>query len=313
MAKRKTGTREWSAYSQNLNRILHKGAPSGDRLMRVESKAGGIGGTKLAKCSSWGGCVHDCRYCYARAALAGPGMFGRGHKIDWTDWADPRRHVLDVHEAVKPRRHRDGVTMFPTAHDIWPALAGSAAELGHAYEQAGSPLLVVTKPHIEVVADLTHSWASANHRGLIAFRFTITTLDPDLMAYWEPCAPALAERLDAARLAVGRGFKVSFSVEPLLDVETTPRLVALLHEVSPQGEIWVGAMRKASERVKVACEADSDALSAIQADQTNGHLEDMVMKLAAAPPSLRRRVRWKDSIQQVMCFDDPRAVPGGHE
>ena len=289
MAKQKpSGTREWSQFSQNCHRILHKNTPAGS--------------SDDLKLTSFGGCLHDCRYCYGRAALV------RRGKIRPEQWADPTRHTLDLYEVLKRRPHRTGVTMFPTMHDIWPALAGSAAELGHTFEHAGSPLLVVSKPHIEVIEQLTHAWNTPRHRALIAFRFTITTCDGELASFWEPGAPKIAERLEAARLAVAKGFRVSFSVEPMLDVETTPRLLELLHDISPQGELWVGTMRRPRQRVKIDCEQTSAALDDIVADQTPRRVAAMVERVAAMR-GVAPRVRWKDSVQEIMGFHTPAEMP----
>ena len=276
MPKRKSGTREWSTRSQNIHKIKHRHS---DR-------------------ATSGGCPHNCRYCYARAMMVRRGW------ITPEDWADPRRWELDMAECERSRRHCNGVTMFPTQHDIWPPLASGAAELGNEYVRNGSMLLVVSKPHVEVIEQLTHAWNTPQHRGLIQFRFTITTLDTDLASFWEPGAPRIAERLEAARLAHDAGFRTSFSIEPMLDVTTTPRLLELLHGISPGGELWVGLMRRANQRVIVDDDATSAALATVLHDQTFTNVQRMAGRIEAMP-DVRGAVRWKDSIQEMMGYDEP--------
>jgi len=81
MAKKKTGTREWSSHSQNTGQI---------------------------------GCQCDCRYCYARE------MAFRYKRIPaWDTWRHPVFSRPAFEAAMKKTsRKYGGVVMFPTAHNI---------------------------------------------------------------------------------------------------------------------------------------------------------------------------------------------------
>ena len=68
---------------------------------------------------------------------------------------------------------------------------------------AGNEVLIVTKPHLECVERLCRELAAYKEK--IVFRFTIGAMDDELLAFWEPGAPAFAERLAALKHAHAAG------------------------------------------------------------------------------------------------------------
>ncbi|KKK65407.1 hypothetical protein LCGC14_2974430, partial [marine sediment metagenome] len=74
-------------------------------------------------------------------------------------------------------------------------------------------------------------------RDLIQFRFTITSIDNNLLSFWEPNAPLFEERLESLIHSFEKGYKTSISVEPFLDLD--PFL--LIDELAPfvTESIWI--------------------------------------------------------------------------
>ena len=84
--------------------------------------------------------------------------------------------------------------VFPTSHDITPSFLPEALVTIENL-LAKNKVLVVTKAHLSVVRKLCER--SADRKTDLVLRFTIGSLDPDLCAFWEPSAPAPAERVEA--------------------------------------------------------------------------------------------------------------------
>ncbi len=78
------------------------------------------------------------------------------------------------------------------------------------------------------------------YRKQIQFRFTITSIDNDLLNFWEPGAPNFEERFKSLQFAYTMAFKTSVSIEPFLDYN--PQL--LINKISPfvTETIWLGPM-----------------------------------------------------------------------
>lgn len=87
------------------------------------------------------GCSHDCRYCYARTSAS---RF-KTHPGDWT------AEVVRPQAATKQFGKRSGTVMFPTQHDITPGNMEHTLPVQGRLLKAGNTVLVVMKPHPEVV------------------------------------------------------------------------------------------------------------------------------------------------------------------
>ena len=172
------------------------------------------------------GCPNDCRYCYARR------MAMRFHREDADTWA-----IMHPNLKKKPKLHK-GRVMFPTSHDLpfkhldwWFPYLERLLELGN-------DVLIVTKPEFSSVAFMCDHLGQ--YKDKMEFRFTIGTMSDQIREYWEPGAPEINERLDAAELAGVCGFRTSVSMEPLLMMDPVPFIRDLKQVV--HGEIWIGCM-----------------------------------------------------------------------
>ena len=231
------------------------------------------------------GCSHDCRYCYARYSAV-----DRFHHVKRGDWTKER-----VREEAVSRNwgYRHGVVMFPSAHDITPNTLEPCMAVLRKLIAAGNSVLVVTKPHLEVVRAICVEFAKNVNRP--TFRFTIGSCNEKKLAYWEPGAPTFRERLKALKYAFNAGFKTSISTEPLLDPEDPyPLFKKLIPYVN--GEFWVGKMRKHETRVDLETDEDREMLAKIIEFQTDEHIMKGIVGALGGHP----QIRWKDSIKEVI-------------
>eukprot|EP00727_Mastigamoeba_balamuthi_P011051 m51a1_g6569 hypothetical protein (305) ;mRNA; r:179135-180359 len=242
------------------------------------------------------GCEHNCRYCYARHFAV-----TRFSQLTADRWPHPKVRWAEV----RKKRGRVGRTVFfPSSHDITPSVLGPCRELLLNVLRGGNRVLVVSKPHLACVRDLCA--ALAPYRPRVAFLFTITALDDALLAYWEPGAPGLAERLACLRLACERGYATSVNVEPMLQ----PRRARELYEAVDRwvtGHVRFGMMNMASERVAGAAgpggedEEERARLGEVLAGQTPEALARVRDQLSGLP-----KVRWTESTARELARYDRR-------
>lgn len=226
------------------------------------------------------GCAHNCKYCVQRRCGVRHG-----------DVPSPKAWSNERLKDVMPKvRFFPGGVMFPSAHDITPPLlAGSIAALKELLG-AQNDVLIVSKPHMGCIRQICA--ALKGHESKILFRFTISTLDRKLAAFWEPGAPAPSERLMCLKYAKREGFRTSVSMEPMLSgpeetVRTFHRLLPWVSET-----IWIGKMNLKAvfgdDFVRVAYKY-------VRALQSDDNILKLVSQLGDDP-----RVRWKDSIRAVI-------------
>jgi len=179
------------------------------------------------------GCANDCLYCYAR--IGAVCRFKARSGKTWDMWKDM---ILREEVVNHGYMHSAKMTMFPTTHDIVPAdkTYPSCLLLIEKNLQVGNRMLITSKPAFAAIDDITTKFK--NYIDLIKFRFTITTMNADLMSRYELHAPSLSERIKCAEMAHERGFNVTFSIEPALD--NPARLIERLSELT--NEIWLGIM-----------------------------------------------------------------------
>jgi len=235
------------------------------------------------------GCGHGCRYCYARAMAV---RYGRCTADDWTTerirWSQVRRRRW-------PRY--SGRVMFPTTHDIRPENADANLTVIDGLLSSGNDLLIVSKPHLQVIETICSRFALFAPQ--VMFRFTVGTLDEDLAGFWEPNAPAPAERLAALEHAHRCGIATSVSAEPLLDVHHVTDLVEAVAPFTTHS-VWIGKMNEARARTDGQVDPDDPHLAAIEAGQT-----DEAVRAVAAAVGDHPLVRFKDSYKRTLGLERP--------
>jgi len=228
------------------------------------------------------GCSHNCIYCYARGYAVG----FRGLKRD--TWAEERL------KTTMPRVCKfNGLVMVPSSHDITPYYLAAVEKQLKALLEKGNQILVVSKPHRDCIVRLCGTLA--RYKEQILFRFTIGSLSRKLTCLWEPGAPSPAERVACLKYAYHRGFETSVSMEPLLAgvedaVITFGKLIPFVTET-----VWLGKMNHVN-RWGHATPEITTACHYIRQLQSDAAIFQLVQRLGSHP-----KVRWKDSIQAVIC------------
>jgi len=244
-------------------------------------------------------CPHDCKYCYMKPFR---------ERV----WKVKPQAVTDVENAAAlltaqadkkwstvrtdERRH---VIMFPTSHDIIPQIVPAYIEQAKRMLDAGHALLVVSKPHMEVMKQLADAF-EGQYKDRVVFRFTISSVDPWVLAFWEPGAPPLEERLAALKMLHERGFVTSVSIEPYL---SDPRAIVAAVEPYVSETIWIGMMSGFSEAKKGAELRQQEAnwlSSGIKAKPMAELLSIDYVKSFVHDLSSNPKVYWKTSVMKLL-------------
>ena len=225
------------------------------------------------------GCYNDCRYCYAKMMAK---RFGRRTEKTWKNMKINSRAI------GKARRKLKGRVMFPSSHDIpdMPQIKEACFTVLTELLESGNEVLVTTKPRFSVVQDMDNLFC--RHRRLLQFRFTITSMDDRLLAFWEPNAPLFRERMSSLRFAFAKGYRTSVSIEPFLDYD--PSLLVKTVEPYSTESIWVGKMNYIQRRN--VTKEESPFYEEIRRNYELDHLREISEKLRHLP-----KVRFKDSIR----------------
>jgi DNA repair photolyase len=234
------------------------------------------------------GCPHDCRYCFARY-----NAIDRYKNLPEGSWTDEK---IQTKMLNKKFGLRDGVTMFPTTHDITPTNLDACLTVLKNVLSPGNSVLVVSKPHIDCIKSLCDSLGE--YKEQILFRFTIGASDNDILSYWEPGAPNYEERLSSLKYAFDNGFRTSVSMEPVLDWKN---IVSVFKEMAPfvTDSIWVGAMNFIEQRVKI--ENDEDRIRAVEIKR-HQHIEtyqEVYSELKDHP-----LIKWKESLKEALGLEE---------
>jgi len=253
-----------------------------------------VSGTKewsVASVNCCDGCEHDCRYCYARWNAC-----HRFHRFPASQWPEMRIRSRDVR---RRRRRESGRVMFPSTHDITPAVLDSCCAVIEHVLSAGNDLLIVSKPHATCMARILSEFG--RQRSRLVFRFSIGSPDDGVLSYWEPGAPSLAERVDCLEMASHAGVPVGVSCEPLLSPRRAVELYRLLEPLVTD-TIWIGKLN--GIRSRCVAGTDPSEIARIERGQTRQSVEAVYRELSGA-----RKIRWKESYKSVLGLDQA-AKPG---
>jgi DNA repair photolyase len=160
--------------------------------------------------------------------------FGRCTEETWQE--------MEINYNVLRRKFRkyNGRVMFPSSHDIIdkPEIKEACFIVIKKLLEAGNNLLITTKPKLSITKDIIELFCSFKEQ--LQFRFTITSLDNQLLSFWEPNAPTYEERFESLKCAYENEFKTSVSIEPFLDYAPQTLVSALSSYITES--IWLGPM-----------------------------------------------------------------------
>ena len=254
------------------------------------------------------GCTHGCRYCFAKTNAI---RFG---KVTPESWADEK-------PMPSTRFHkRNGTVMFPTSHDITNGNLGECLTALSQLLRVGNTVLVVSKPHPDVIEKLCSGLeTSANYfqqdwKTKVLFRFTMGSMDPATLAFWEPNAPTFAERLYSLMWTFKEGWQTSVSMEPMLDLDQAD-VLRTVRTVAPYvtDAVWLGKANKLGQRCSMNAggQLDSHTSAMVFALDSAWQVEPVIhlYHTVCSDPILSTKVKWKDSIKQIVGIEAP-SEPG---
>jgi len=175
------------------------------------------------------GCSNNCRYCYAKKMAI---RFNRKTEDTW------KIMIPNYCKIDKNYKRRSGRIMFPTSHDITIESLDNCLKVLNKLFEAKNNVLITTKPRFKCISELCENFEKFIN--LIQFRFTITSINDDILEFWEPNAPKFEERYKSLKLAFYKGFKTSISIEPFLDLNPFILVEKLIPFVTET--IWIGKM-----------------------------------------------------------------------
>jgi DNA repair photolyase len=224
------------------------------------------------------GCKNDCLYCYAKSMAI---RFGRKTPETW--------HIEEIKKDKIPKKFGkvSGTIMFPSSHDISPDNTDCAIQILEKILKAGNNVLVVSKPHLEVVQKLC--FHLQQYKNQILFRFTIGSANNETLKFWEPNAPFFEERLASLQHAFKQNYRTSVSCEPALDGNT----YELVQKLSPYvtDTIWIGLANRLKGNLKLNGHGDAETwekANELQKTQSDEWVIELADKLADNP-----KIRWK--------------------
>ncbi|MEI8139047.1 MAG: radical SAM protein [bacterium] len=236
------------------------------------------------------GCEHDCRYCYAKT------MALRFKRMTAESW---RKTKIRPHNLAKGFSRRTGRIMFPTAHDITETNIDACLLVLKKMLAVGNDLLIVSKPRPVCVARLCSELA--RYKDQIVLRYSIGSVNDDVLGFWEPGAPAYRDRLESLKCAYKLGFATSVSCEPMLD----GAIDDVITDVRPYvtDSIWLGKANRLRQIIPFNCPGDATALrhaEALIAIQSDVNIRALYHRYRNDP-----LIKWKDSIKQVIGLHRP--------
>jgi DNA repair photolyase len=233
------------------------------------------------------GCEHGCRYCYARYDAV-----KRFKTCEARHWPIPCINNAKIDHPNKKKY--PGRVMFPTTHDITPANISQYMCLLRKLLDAGNNVLIVSKPHWDCITVICEAFKQ--YKEQITFRFTIGSINYDILKFWEPGAPAFTERRACLQYAYSKGYNTSISCEPYLDNFVADTYTACKDWITDS--FWIGMIRHFKSRV------DLDGVSPYTAarfvDPLVRAMSDSVVKGIYSALKDEPLIKWKDSIQKVI-------------
>jgi DNA repair photolyase len=213
-------------------------------------------------------------------------MVNRFGKCTAEEWADP---VIDQKKVDKQyRKRKNQPIMFPSSHDITRRNRAECLIVLKKLIEAGNQVLIVSKPSVCCITLLCNFFK--DYKDQIMFRFTIGSVNDDVLSFWEPNAPSFNERLNCLKYAYEHGYQTSVSCEPYLD---SP--VFVYEDCKPYitDSFWIGKMNNFNTVVDTS-EYRKYILPLVHRRKSS-YIEYLYKQLKG-----EKKVKFKDSIRKVI-------------
>jgi DNA repair photolyase len=152
------------------------------------------------------GCAHECRYCYARGYLMHP---GEGKVTFYTNT------LAKLREELHRKRKKPTTVYFSPSSDPFqpvPEVLDMAYDVFRFLLESEIGVAFVTKGRIPE----RHRKLLAAHAPLVQGRIGLITLDPAIVAAFEPRAATSDVRLAQAAELIGAGIPIEARLDPIL-------------------------------------------------------------------------------------------------
>ena len=233
------------------------------------------------------GCENFCRYCFARYNAV-----VRFKQCEAKHWPLP---CIDNKKVDKNyRTHYEGVTMFPTTHDITPANLSQCLCVLRKQLDLGNKMLIVSKPRWDCIPAICEAFRE--YQDLIEFRLTIGSTDSDTLRFWEPGAPNFSERLSCLKYAYHTGYKTSISCEPYIDPHPGYTYQKCKEWITES--FWIGKMNRFKSRVNLD-DATPEQMT-LYVDPLLRAMTDSAVKVIFGILDGQPLIKWKESVRDVM-------------
>lgn len=235
------------------------------------------------------GCERNCRYCYAKYYAV-----HRFKSCTLEQWKHP---VIDQTKVDKNYRRRKGVIMFPSTHDITAYNFIQCVDVLQKLLKAGNKVLIVSKPDfvfISTICDLL-----CKYKEQIIFRFTIGSMNDDVLSFWEPNAPNFEERFKTLQYAYDMGYQTSVACEPFLDSQIDELYHCCREYITDS--FWIGSLRGLKSRVDFTDVTHEQFLRYVVPLDiliSEYEIKRMYRRLCGG-----KFIRWKDSIREIVSGD----------
>jgi DNA repair photolyase len=228
------------------------------------------------------GCYNDCRYCYAKMMAH---RFGRVSKDSWRNM-EVRKDIL-----LKNFKKMPGRVMFPSTHDIieTPPFKETCFNVMEKLFKSNNHVLITTKPRLGIIHEIDRQFSSFKEQ--IQFRFTITSVDDQLLSFWEPNAPQFEERLASLRYSFKKGYRTSVSIEPFLDSNPSELVERIMPYTTES--IWIGKMNYISSR-------NLSRKEEFHYDRVRKNYKTNHLRLVCRMLRGNSKIRFKDSIRNQL-------------
>jgi hypothetical protein len=190
-------------------------------------------------------------------------------------------------------RHRRGIVMFPTAHDITLPILDACCSTIYDNIILKNKMLICSKPRWNCMREVFNT--CFQHKELVELRFTIGSLNDDALSFWEPGAPTIEERFECLKQAKKWNFYTSVSVEPMLEPWDVENIINKIGRYV-NGQIWIGLLRKPEQRVNIGTDEDGELrLKELTEFYKTNEMKDIFNKVSGYP-----NVMLKDSARKML-------------
>lgn len=280
----------FAEYSMAIMPTPNCGGSMGNK---AQTKKGSVAGTyewSQHTLNFQTGCEHNCLYCYSKEMSV---RYGRSDTASWTVPA------IRQHDVIKKIKEYDSIVMFPSSHDITPNNLNESLLFISNILNAGNKILIVSKPHLECIKAICKQFK--NNKNKILFRFTIGSVDDDVLKFWEPGAPDFKERYECLKYAFKKGFQTSVSCEPMLDNNIAAVIKKVIKYVTET--IWLGKAnnllgKTGQGRLERNGVATPEVLQ--KANELNDWQDDANMIALYNKYKSDPKIKFKESIKRVL-------------